>query len=632
MTGGAASPASSAGGGAAALSSRVAAGAIGELVLRGVRDVVVCPGSRSQALALAAAEAERRGAVRLHVCVDERSAAYFALGIGRETGVPAVVVVTSGTAVGNLMPAVLEASHARVPVILLSADRPPELHGVRANQTLWNSFFLAEFSRYMVDVPAVEEGEPAEAYLQTVREIAAEAYLGATEHLNGPGPAHLNIGFRDPLSGGDGGLVRTLAGSPVAVPPSPAPPLRDRRDYVSCARCGPGFVRSGECRHRRCEELDVYVHGDDGAGPRAVVIAGADAGPAAAEFAHAAGLPLLAEPSSGARYGREAIQHWEQLLAVPETGDAIERVIVFGNPTLTRAVPALVQRAGVETVVVDPAGPDGPPRGIERFNPGLRVGAFALRAEVAAGHDAGAMKPWLGEWVVRDRALREETTTMHAPDLGAARAAGYRERNAYARAEVAALREAVTREHLTEAVWLATWPHDRLVVAASRLIRVLNRTAAPRNIRVHANRGLSGIDGTVATALGIAVASQAHESPAQAAGTTRVLIGDLALLHDAGSLLLPASGPDAGSAPRPRIQLFVGNDGGGTIFDTLEAAETARDDDFDRVMYTPQNVELHALAEAYGWAYERVENRGRLDRLLTAPVTGPMLVEIPLAR
>jgi len=168
------------------------------------------------------------------------------------------------------------------------------------------------------------------------------------------------------------------------------------------------------------------------------------------------------------------------------------------------------------------------------------------------------------------------------------------------------------------------------VVAASRLIRVLNRTAAPRNIRVHANRGLAGIDGTIATALGIAVASQAQADPTRAAGTTRVLLGDLALLHDAGSLLLPE--PGAQTESRPRIQLFVGNDGGGTIFDTLEAAQTADPAAFDRVMFTPQRVELGPLAAAYGWEYERVETRGDLDRLLTAPVAGPMLVEVPLAR
>lgn len=598
---------------AATPSSRLAATVLAELIARGVRDVVVCPGSRSQALALAAAEVEQLGAIRLHVRIDERSGAFFALGVARETGAPAAIVVTSGTAVANLAPAVLEAAHARLPMILLSADRPAELRGIRANQTVHEGRLFADFARLTADIPAIGEGgedDTVDDALEAARELVAEAYEAAAGHRGVAGPAHLNIGFRDPLSGGAGLVAEALAREPVAA--------REPEDR-SAAR------RAPEREPGSAAELELYEHGADGAHPRAVVVAGAEAGAVASDFAHAAGLPLLAEPSSGARFGREAVQHWEPLLGDPGLAGRIERVIVFGHPTLTRAFPALVQREGVETVVVDPAGPDA---GAERVNPGRRVGSFARAAAVAASYDPTRLKPWLGEWVVRDRKLRLERTTLHEPDLEAARATGYRERSAYARAEVAVLREPVTREHLTEAVWLATWPHDRLVIAASRLIRVLNRTAAPRNIRVHANRGLSGIDGTVATALGVAVTSQAHERPAQAAGTTRVLLGDLALLHDAGSLLLP--GGDAN--PAPRIQLFVGNDGGGTIFDTLEAAESVPRAAFDRVLYTPQRVELRALAEAYGWAYVRVETRGELDRCLTAPVASPTLVDVPLAR
>jgi len=155
---------------------------------------------------------------------------------------------------------------------------------------------------------------------------------------------------------------------------------------------------------------------------------------------------------------------------------------------------------------------------------------------------------------------------------------------------------------------------------------VLDGLAAPRRVEVRANRGLAGIDGTIATALGIAAASQGEEDPARAAGTTRVLIGDLAVLHDAGSLLLPPG------EPHPRLQLFVGNDGGGTIFDTLEASDTAPADAFQRVMFTPQRADLESLARAYGWEYRRVETRAELERLLTEQVAGPQLVEVPLER
>ena len=154
---------------------------------------------------------------------------------------------------------------------------------------------------------------------------------------------------------------------------------------------------------------------------------------------------------------------------------------------------------------------------------------------------------------------------MHSPDLVAARATGYKERNRYARAELAVKREPVTRELLTDTMWQASWPHDRLVIAASRLVRTLDGIAAPRPVRVHANRGVAGIDGTIATALGIAAASQAAPEVTQAAGVTRVIIGDLALLHDVGSLLL-------GDDEELRVQIIVGNDAGGTIFDQLEVA------------------------------------------------------------
>lgn len=625
------------------LSSRLAAVVIADLISHGVRDFVVCPGSRSQALALAAAEAEMLGAARLHVRVDERSAAFFALGIARETGLPAPVIVTSGSAVANLMPAVLEAHSARVPMILLTADRPQELHGVRSSQTVWDNMYTLSFSRFSAEIPAAELHDLDDYLDDIIPEMVAEAYTRSTAHINGAGPAHLNIAFRDPLSGG-AGLVEAALERRVTTPitriEENIPTVDERCALVACEICGPTPEADEACDHARAEECDVYVHGADDEQPLAVVIAGADAGPDAEAFAHAAGLPLFAEPSSGARFGREAIQHWVTMLEpgsvtargeeTPDTdasalGELIELAIVFGNPNLTRVIPALLSR--VRTVVIDATGPDGPPSGIERINPGRSVETFALRAEVSPDYDARALRPWLGGWVMRDRELRAEHTTVHAPDLDAARATGYKERSAYARSEVARMREPVSREHLTESLWLATWPHDRLVLASSRLIRVLNRTAAPRNIRVHSNRGLSGIDGTIATALGIAQASQSHADPRQAAGTTRVLIGDLALFHDAGSLALP---PETEGSPR--IQLIVGNDGGGTIFDMLEVRGSATPDAFDRVMLTPQRVNIEQLAAAYGWAYRRVDNRGDLEQVFTTPVTGPEIIEVPLQR
>ncbi|HEU0181866.1 MAG TPA: thiamine pyrophosphate-binding protein, partial [Agromyces mariniharenae] len=210
--------------------------------------------------------------------------------------------------------------------------------------------------------------------------------------------------------------------------------------------------------------------------------------------------------------------------------------------------------------------------------------------------------------------------TGHVSDFAAQRE--------YMRAQLAVVRAPVTRRMLVDALWAATWPHDRLVYGASRLIRDADRAVPGRRITVHANRGLAGIDGTVATALGIAIASQSHApgSSAGGGGVSRALIGDLTLLHDVGSLLL-----GQGEA-RPRIQVIVGNDGGGTIFDALEVAGSAPPEAFDRVQFTPQQVDLAALATAYGWGYVRVTTRGELDEALTGRIDGPQLVEVPLDR
>lgn len=584
---------------APAASSLYATALLGALVQEGVRDFVVCPGSRSQALALAAAEAERSGTIRLHVRTDERSAAFFAVGIARETGLPAPVIVTSGSAVANLLPAALEAHEGRVPLLLLTADRPAELRGTRSNQTTRQSGLFADVARLALDVDvdeamAAPDGVPQVHGPSAVAVRAMGAALGA-KHDEPAGPVQLNLQFREPLS------------SPLES--SPLDPGLQRPPHAA-----------GSMRYRTYlpDDSEFYVHDDDAL---AVVIAGEGAGPQAEAFAREAGLPLLAEVVSGSRFGREAISAYATLIDDPAIGGLIERAIVFGHPTLTRQVPALLKREDVETIVVDPHLGEG----VDHYEPGDGA-RIALTAQVAPSYDPRGMRRWLGLWVVADRELREQRSTLHEPDLDAARATGYKERSAYARAEVSALREPVGRELLVESVWRATWPHDRLVLAASRLVRVLDALAPPRRVEVRANRGLAGIDGTVATALGVAAASQQHEDPAQGAGTTRVLLGDLALLHDAGSLLLPE-----GEA-RPRIQLFVGNDGGGTIFDTLEAAGTAPSDAFDRVMYTPQRADLEALARAYGWRYRRIETRGELDRLLTEPVTGPELIEVPLAR
>lgn len=553
--------------------SEFATALLAQFVQSGVTDLVLSPGSRSQALALAAARFERAGLLRMRVRIDERSGGFLALGLAVETRRPVLIVTTSGTAVAELHPAVLEASHAGVPLIVLTGDRPAELRGIGANQTTEQVGIFGSAAPTL-DVPAPEQGgEHAVAAAALVAQV-----LGAVS--SDPGPVHVNLAFREPLSG-DAALPDVAPGTWRAAAAPTSTVLRPE--------------------------------------PGTVVVAGSGAGEKAEAAARALGAPLLAEVASGARFGPNLVGAYRELLGTANFGDRVGRVIVFGHPTLSREVPALIERDGVETVVVRTPGR-------EDYNPGRRVARFVDAVDVADDVDAveavQADRSWVGRWVHASRQLL-------APDegtepLGAALTDDYQQRAAFAQAQLAQLREPVTRRLLVEAVWDASWPHDRLVVGASRLIRELDRVATGKRIPVHANRGLAGIDGTIATATGIATAQQ-EDDAAGRPGITRVLLGDLALLHDAGSLLMSAG------EPRPRLQVIVGNDGGGTIFDALEVAGTAEPALLDRVLLTPQAVDLEALATAYGWQYRRVSNRGELVPALT-PTSDRVLIEVPLAR
>jgi 2-succinyl-5-enolpyruvyl-6-hydroxy-3-cyclohexene-1-carboxylate synthase len=544
---------------------------LSEFLALGIRDVVLSPGSRSQALALAAAEFERAGRLRLRVRIDERVAGFLALGIAVESRVPVLVITTSGTAVANLHPAVLEAHHSGVPLILLTADRPEELHGIGSNQTTQQVGLFGSAVPFVREVEAPSESGFDRDY---PAELAHEAWAAATGRSSSPGPVQLNLAFREPLSG------------PVRLPSAdhPHPP-----------------------RMPQVQEAPVVLT----AAPHTVVIAGHESGDVAESTARALGAPLIAEVSSGAHFGPNLVVAYRQLLGEAEFGGRVERAIVFGHPTLSREVPALLRRGSVDTVTVRG-------RGAEVYNPGHRTGVFADAVEVVGLPDAD--RSWVGRWVSTSRMLLEDGARSA---LELARTDDWETMAKFAKSQLQVFREPVTRRMLVEAVWRASWPHDRLVFGASRLIREADRVVAGKKIPVHSNRGLSGIDGTVSTALGIALTSQA-ELGASAGGITRVLLGDLTLLHDVGALLF------GGTEPRPRIQVLVGNDGGGTIFDGLEVASSASPEAMDRVLYTPQSASLQALATAYGWDYLRAGNRGQLDEALTA--SGATLIEVPLPR
>ena len=517
---------------------RVAAELLALLTASGVEHIFLAPGARSQSLAVAASQLADAERVQLHVRLDERSLGFTALGAALASGQPTALIVTSGTAVANLHPAVLEASHSGVPMILLTADRPHELRGVGANQTTNQIGLFGDAVRACFDLEAPTDASPT---LEEVRYVAATALAAALGETGGqPGPVQINLAFREPLSGAEPNAGE-LHIEPLAVAATP-------------------------------DELEFAVL--DGTVPT-VVIAGAEAGPEATELAEAFGWPLLAEPSSGARFGENAILGYRLVITErQELASQIGRVIVFGKPTLSRQITALFYNENVEVIVVKS-------KNMGHFNVGGRAQAFVDEVTVDS-EPAGA---WLEAWRIADQQLR-----LEAPVSGV-----------------------LTRRELVEQVWAATEGAENLVLGASRLIREAETWAPAKAVNVFSNRGLAGIDGTIATATGIAIATGLQ---------TRALMGDLTFLHDASSLAIDPQGPALD------IQLVVGNDSGGSIFESLEMRKSLQDREFDRLFRTPQNVNLATLAAAYGWLHIPVSNETQLAAALKKP--GRVVIEVAL--
>ncbi|MCC9203916.1 2-succinyl-5-enolpyruvyl-6-hydroxy-3-cyclohexene-1-carboxylic-acid synthase [Arthrobacter sp. zg-Y769] len=535
-------------------SLQAARSAVAALAAAGVRDVVLAPGSRSAPLAYALAEAELQDRMRVHVRIDERVAGFTALGLARGGRRPAAVVTTSGTAVGELMPAVMEANHAGVPLVVLSADRPAELHGTGANQTTVQPGIFAHFPVAAADVEAGTD--PAGAI------SAALARLG-----NGipVGPVHVNLQFRDPLTPGE---TDPLSFEPVSGPAAVA------------AAAAAAQVPAED----RATATDPRIPGTH----RTVVVAGDGAGELAALFARRAGLPLLAEPSSNARFGPNAVGAYRLLL--PELGPKIERVVVFGRPTLSRPVAALLARDDVEKALYLP-------RPVNWFTEGRRPetvisdipGLFEFAGTGAPG--------WLEQWQAASEAALNTLNNLmeHQARL--------------------------TGLQVADLVWDAA--DANLVLGSSNVIRDMDLVASPgwHPLDVYANRGLAGIDGTISTATGIALANGIP---------TRLLLGDLTFLHDAGALLL------GNGEAEPDLQLIVLNDGGGGIFSVLEHGALGEDPRYtalvERFFGTPHRADLAGLCRGYGVRHRLIDSADELEAALAEPLSGRSVLEVHTAR
>jgi 2-succinyl-5-enolpyruvyl-6-hydroxy-3-cyclohexene-1-carboxylate synthase len=503
---------------------------VDEVVRAGVRHAVVAPGSRSTPLALALAAAADRGDLQLHVFHDERSAAFAALGIGLATGRPALVACTSGTAAAELHAAVVEAHQAEVPLLVCTADRPPELRDVAAPQTIDQTRLFGSAVRRFVDA-----GPPDAAMADRWRSLVARVVADTIDPW--PGPVHLNLPFREPLVG----------------EPGPLPP--GRPDGAPWHRVLTGSrVLDPATLDALAERLDRQ---------RGVIVAGGGAGDAGAvhELATAAGWPVLADPRSGCRLPRSAtVAAYDDLLrhdgfARDHTPEVVLRL---GQPPASKVLAQWLARSGAEQVQVgaSPAWIDPEATATTRV-----VGDPALVCrDLAKRLSAGARTPWAARWRRAEEAAQDAIAAALAAQRGPTEPG-------VARALVAGVPDGTT-----------------LVASSSMPVRDVEWYAGPRaGVRHVANRGANGIDGVVSTAVGVALAGD---------GPTVLLIGDIALLHDANGLVALAE------RDVDLTIVVVDNDGGG-IFSFLPQATAVEPGRFERLFGTPHGVDLSALAAAH---------------------------------
>ncbi|MEO8851145.1 MAG: 2-succinyl-5-enolpyruvyl-6-hydroxy-3-cyclohexene-1-carboxylic-acid synthase [Allobranchiibius sp.] len=544
---------------------------VDELLRHGVSEAVLSPGSRSAPLAYALQEADRVGRLRLHVRVDERSAAFLALGLAKTTRVPVPVVVTSGTAVANLHPAVLEASHAQVPMLILSADRPPELRGTGANQTTDQVQFFGAAARWFHDFGTPDERPGQESVWRSV-------IVRAVAHARGfpagdAGPVHLNVPLREPLVPGE-----------------------DQDPGVSGGRTGGApwsVVEPAESTSAATIE----------AVPRTLAVLGdlPDAAQAAqfAELADAAGWPLIAEPF-GSFHRVRVLPHGPLILQATDWVQAHrpERVLVGGRLTLDRGLARLMRDAavGVEIVSSGSSWAD-PSNAARRIHPWAALDAS--RNAVAGCVD----RDWADDW--RAAGVRLATAATEVID----------------RSWPSGLAVARTVAH-------ALPVGAGLFVGSSSAARYLDlgRDAAQvaRGVVSVANRGLAGIDGSISTALGFALSR--GDQPAVA------LMGDLTFAHDANGLLI---GPGEPRPNLTIVVLNDDGGGiFGTLEPGSGPARSSvmSEAAYERVFGTATGVSIAGLSSAHGISHEIVADPEVLRQRIADPAQGIRVLEVRLDR
>ncbi|GAB3455023.1 2-succinyl-5-enolpyruvyl-6-hydroxy-3-cyclohexene-1-carboxylic-acid synthase [Actinophytocola sediminis] len=525
---------------------------VDELVRCGVPHVVLCPGSRNAPLAMALFEAAQADRLTLHVRIDERSAAFLALGLARGAGRPVAVTCTSGTAAANLHPAMLEASHAGVGILALTADRPPELLGVGANQTI-DQRGLYGPAATSVEFPVAERiaGQNG-VWRALVCRAVAEAEHGR--------PVQVNLPFREPLV-------------PTFEPPWPDS-LDGRPDGQRWTVSAPPPLPRGGMDFPLPARTLMIIGSDR-----------ADRAVAAASVAESARWPVLAEPTARAAAlssGAIVLRHGSLLLAADELPAELrpDVVVVVGRPTLSRGVARLLSQVRVYAIGDVPGWADAQ-HVVSQARCWLDQGDLGL----IEGIDAD----WLPAWRQADMSAQTAVEKLLSEQ------------------------EWPTGLQLAAELVAGLPSGANLFLGSSNPIRDVDLVAEPRSdIAIYANRGVSGIDGNVSTAAGVALSTSVP---------TYALVGDLTFLHDLNALLI---GPPE---PRPDLTVVVHNDNGGGIFSLLEQGAAEHKASFERVFGTPHAADLATLCTALNVPHTLAADRAALRSAIT-PAPGLRVVEV----
>lgn len=554
--------------------SAVVAGLIVDELLRlGMVDAVVCPGSRSAPLARALVQAADAAKVRLHVRIDERSAAFLALGLASRTRKVTPVITTSGTAVANLVPAMVEATASGIPLLALTADRPAHYRGTGANQTIVQDRLFADASVVEFDLDGtapVTKATAAQIRARIDRVVAAMA----------SGAGHLNVRFVEPLVPDDDSVADIPEGRADGGPWTTIAPTNSNNVGVAATATGPANAAS-------TATIDISR--------RTLVIAGSNA----SHLPELEDLPTIAEPNA---YAPAHPVH--PLAAGTFAQIPPEQIVLVGRPTLHRGISKLLANPDIELTVVSEAENHG--FGVEFPDVTANARAVVKHVQTVGEQDPQWTKICEAASELAVKSVRETLT------------------------ESIEAEEPLTGFHVAAALTDSLRTGDNVVLGASNPVRDASYTGLPfPGVNTYAGRGAAGIDGTVATAIGIALASDREHADEIRPPRTIALMGDLTFQHDSAAL---AIGP---LEPRPEnLTIVVANDAGGGIFETLEAGSPALRGSFERIFGTPQDVDFEGICQAYGVEHVRVD---RLPDLLAqlhpdTDVDGIRVIEVATTR